>query len=171
MPRPDTSEYADPYRAYVALALEEEIVPAMRAQLVDEFALLKTAPEHEFSRRHPPYTWSIKQVVGHLIDAERIFGCRALRFARGDATPLPGFDENSYVELGEFDRRSPADLLAELDTVRQSQLFLFENLTDDAWDRRGLASGHEVSVRALAYIMVGHVRHHLAIVRKRLSST
>ncbi len=169
MPRPDTSEYADPYRAYVALAREEDIVPAMRSQLVDEFALLKTAPEDEFSRRHPPYTWSIKQVVGHLIDAERIFGCRALRFARGDATPVPGFDENPYVELGEFDRRSPADLLAELDTVRYSHLFLFENLSDEAWKRRGVASGHEVTVRALAYIMVGHVRHHLAIVRKRLS--
>jgi DinB family protein len=169
MARPDTSEYADPYRAYVALAQEVEIVPAMRAQLADEFGLLKTAPAAEFARRHPPYTWSIKQVVGHLIDAERIFGCRALRFARGDATPVPGFDENPYAELGDFDRRSPADLLAESDSVRHSHLFLFENLADEAWDRRGVASGHEVSVRALAYIMVGHVRHHLAIVRKRLS--
>jgi DinB superfamily len=97
MPRPDSSEFAEPYRAYVALATEDEILPALRAQLVHEFAPLKTIPEAEFSRRHPPYTWSIKQVVGHLIDAERIFGCRALRFARGDATPVPGFDENPYA--------------------------------------------------------------------------
>ena len=82
---------------------------------------------------------------------------------------MPGFDENPYVTFGDFDRRSPADLLAEFDTVRRSHLFLFANLTADAWDRRGVASGHEVSVRALAYIMVGHVRHHLAIVRKRLA--
>jgi hypothetical protein len=169
MPRPDTSEYAEYYGTYVALATEGEIVPAMRAQLALEFAPLKTAPEQEFSRRHPPYTWTIKQVVGHLIDSERIFGYRALRFARGDTTPVPGFEQNPYVECGEFDRRSPSNLLAELETVRQSHLFLFENLTDQAWDRRGVASGHEVSVRALAYIMLGHVRHHLAIVRKRLS--
>jgi hypothetical protein len=171
MSRPDTTEYADFYRGYVSLAPEVEILPTLRTQLTDEFALLKNAPEAEFSRRHPPYTWTIKQVLGHLIDAERIFGCRALRFARGDAAPLPGFDENPYVELGKFDQRSPADLLAEIETVRRSHLFLFENLTDDAWDRRGIASGNEVSVRALAYIMVGHVRHHLAIVRKRLSLT
>jgi hypothetical protein len=169
MPRPGSSEFAEPYRGYVDLAPEDEILPALRAQFVHEFALLKTAPEAEFSRRHPPYTWSIKQVVGHLIDAERIFGCRALRFARGDATPVPGFDENPYVHYGEFDRRSPVNLLAEFDSVRHSHLFLFENLADEAWDRRGVASGHEVSVRALVYIMVGHVRHHLAIVRKRLS--
>src|SRR4051812_32331566 len=169
MPRPSSSEYADPYSSYVALVPEAEIVPAMRAQLVLEFALLKTTPEAELSRRHPPYTWTIKQVVGHLIDAERIFGCRALRFARGDRAPLPGFDENRYVELGDFDRRSPSDLLSEFDIIRHSHLFLFANLSAEAWDRRGVASGHEVSVRALAYIMVGHVRHHLAIVRKRLS--
>jgi DinB superfamily len=169
MPRPDSSEFAEPYRTYVALATEDEILPALRTQLVHEFAPLKTIPEAEFSRRHPPYTWSIKQVVGHLIDAERIFGCRALRFARGDATPVPGFDENPYVDFGDFDRRSPADLLAEFEIVRHSHLYLFANLTTDAWDRRGVASGNEVSVRALAYIMVGHVRHHLAIVRKRLS--
>jgi hypothetical protein len=169
MPRPDASECGDYYRAYVALAPEEEIVPALRSQLVEEFALLRSAPEAEFPRRHPPYTWSIKQVIGHLIDAERIFGYRALRFARGDTAPLPGFEEKPYVEHGEFDRRPPADLLAELETVRQSHLFLFENLTDQAWERRGVASGQVVSVRALAYIMVGHVRHHLAIVRRRLS--
>jgi hypothetical protein len=169
MPRPDTSEYADYYGRYVALATEDEILPVLRAQLVHEFAPLKAVPEAEFSRRHPPYTWSIKQVIGHLVDAERIFGYRALRFARGDTSPLPGFDENPYVEHGEFDRRSPADLLDEFEIVRHSHLFLFASLTADAWNRRGIASGNEVSVRALAYIMVGHVRHHLAIVRKRLS--
>jgi hypothetical protein len=169
MPQPDGSEYADFYRGYVSLVPEDEILPALRAQLVHELAPLQTVPEAEFSSRHAPYTWTIKQVVGHLIDAERIFGCRALRFARGDASPLPGFDENPYVEHGDFDRRSPADLLAEFEIVRHSHLFLFANLTADAWNRRGIASGHEVSVRALAYIMVGHVRHHLAIVRKRLS--
>ena len=169
MPRPGSSEYAEPYRPYVALVPEAEILPVMRAQLVSELAPLRTVPEAEFSRRHAPYTWTIKQVLGHLIDGERIFGCRALRFARGDRAPLPGFDENPYVELGDFDRRSPADLLSEFDIVRHSHLFLFANLSAEAWDRRGVASGYDVSVRALAYIMVGHVRHHLTIVRKRLS--
>jgi uncharacterized damage-inducible protein DinB len=170
MRRPDPTEYSRYYSKYVALVVEEDILAAMRSQLAESLALLRDLPDEQLCRRHPPYTWSIKQVVGHLIDTERIFGYRALRFARGDSTPLSGFDESPYAQHGEFDRRTGADLLAELETVRRSHVLLFENLTDSAWDRRGLASGNEFSVRALAYMIVGHERHHVGIVRQRLSS-
>lgn len=106
-------------------------------------------------------------MVGHLIDAERVFGFRALVFARGERAPFPGFDEEEYVAEAAFEERTLGDLLAELDTVRQGHLFLFRGLRPAAWLRRGTASGSPVSVRALAAIMVGHLRHHLAVVRER----
>src|SRR5262249_8083458 len=127
-------------------------------------------PGAEGPARPPPYTWSIKEVVGHLADTERVMGYRALRFARGDATPLPGFDENEYAKIANFDRLPLPALVSELDVVRRSHLILFPNMPADAWDRGGEANQNHVTVRALAYILVGHGRHHTAIVRKRLAS-
>jgi len=169
MPRPDPSEYAPYYERYVALVPEHEILTSMRSDLAETVSFLSGVPEEESCLRHPPYTWSVKEVVGHLTDSERIFGYRALRFARDDSTPLPGFDENSYARVAEFDRQPLRDLLAEFEAVRRSHLSLFGNLTDVAWTRRGTANGNGVSVRALAYIIVGHQRHHVAILRRRLS--
>jgi len=168
MPRPDPSEYAPYYEKYVALVPEHEILTPMRSDLAETVSFLSGVPEEESCLRHPPYTWSVKEVVGHLTDSERIFGYRALRFARADSTPLPGFDENAYARVAEFDRQSLADLVAEFEAVRRSHLSLFGNLPDVAWTRRGIANGNDVSVRALAYIIVGHQRHHVAILRHRL---
>ena len=170
MPRPARSEYAPYYETYVSLVPEDEILRAMQSELVRTVDFLKGVSDREASICHPPYTWTAKQVVGHLTDAERIFGYRALRIARGDSTPLPGFDENAYVQTAQFDQHPLAGLVAEFQTVRQSQLSLFENLPGDAWDRQGIANGDGVSVRGLAYIIVGHERHHMAILRRRLSS-
>ena len=169
MARPDPSEYAAYYETYVKLVPEEDILEAMRSELASTVEFLTSVSDREASICHPPYTWTAKQVVGHLTDAERIFGYRALRIARGDSTPLPGFDENAYVQTAQFDQHAVLDLVAEFQTVRQSQLSLFENLPTAAWNRRGIASGDQVSVRALAYIIVGHERHHTAILRQRLS--
>jgi hypothetical protein len=131
--------------------------------------LLQDVTETEAETRHPPYTWSIKEVVGHLVDSERIFGVRALRFARQDSTHLPGFDENDYVRSARFDARTLASLVQEFELVRRSHLLFFRGLEDDAWLRSGVANGHSVSVRALASIIAGHERHHVNILRKRLS--
>jgi uncharacterized protein (TIGR03083 family) len=169
MPRPSPTEYATYYGQYVELVPEDDVLAALQAQLDDLLALLRAVPEDQGNVRHPPYTWSVKEVVGHLTDTERVFGYRALRFARGDATPLPGFDENAYARAAESDRRPLANLVAEFETVRRSHLALFRNLPDVAWSRRGLANDNAVSVRALAYIIVGHARHHTAILRRRLS--
>ncbi len=105
MARPETSEYASHYGTYVTLVPEVDIVAAMRSELAQTMALLNGTADHDASVCHPPYTWTIKQVVGHLTDCERVFGYRALRFGRGDSTPLPGFDENNYARFAESDQR------------------------------------------------------------------
>jgi hypothetical protein len=169
MPRPDLDEYASYYVNYVNLVPEEDILAALRSESASTRAFLDGVPEGEAGRKHPPYTWTVREVVGHMIDAERIFGYRALRFARGDETPLPGFDENAYAESAESDHRPLADLAAEFQAVRLSNLALFAGLSESAWSRRGVANGQPVSVRGLAYILVGHERHHGAILRKRLA--
>jgi hypothetical protein len=169
MSRPDPTEYAAYYGKYLALVPEEDVLAAMQAQWVKTLAVLGACPEEEANARHRPYTWTVKQVVGHLTDSERVFGYRALRVARGDATPLPGFDENAFAAAGDFDRRTLSDLAAEFEAVRRSHLLLFGSLPDAAWVRRGVANGSEISVRAIAYIIVGHERHHAGILRKRLA--
>jgi hypothetical protein len=168
MARPEASEYARSYENYIRLVPEEDVVEAMRSELARTLEVLRAVPEDESLRRHPPYSWSIRQVVGHLSDSERVFGYRALRFARGDATPLPGFDENVYAAAAQSDRIALSDLADEFEGLRRSHLGLFAGLPEDAWDRRGVANQAEISVRALAYAVVGHERHHMGIVRKRL---
>ena len=168
MPRPAPTDFAPYYGKYLDLVPEDDILPALATQLAEVLPVLRAVSEATGLVRHPPYTWSIKQVVGHLSDCERVFGYRALRFARGDATPLPGFEENDYAREGDFDRVPLADLVSEFEAVRRSHVWLFRNLPAAAWDRAGEANGSRVTVRAAAYILVGHVRHHLAIVRKRI---
>jgi hypothetical protein len=169
MHRPGPTEYAPAFAGYVALVPEEEVLAALETQLDDLLTLLRTVPEEQASVRHPPYTWSIKEVVGHVTDAERIFAGRALRFARSDPAPLPGFDENDYVRGARFDRLPLGDLVSEFEAVRRANLWLFRNLPDAVWSRTGEANGNVVSVRALAYIIAGHARHHTAILRQRLA--
>jgi hypothetical protein len=169
MPRPNSTEYAPYFEAYIALVPEDDIVATMEAQLKEMQPFLQGVPESQGNVRHPPYTWSIKEVVGHLTDTERIFAYRALRFARGDATPLPGFDENAYVRAAEFDRTPLGELVSEFDSVRRSNLSLFRHFSEEVWTRQGTANGKAISVRALAYNIVGHARHHMAILRRRLS--
>ncbi|MDG3004961.1 DinB family protein [Paludisphaera mucosa] len=165
-PKPDES--MSHFGDYIALVPEDDVLPALRSELAATLASLSGLDDAEAMRRHPPYTWSIKEVVAHLIDAERVFGYRALRFARSDATPLPGFDENLYAQTSGADARPLADLLDEFEALRRSHVRFFEGLSPEAWDRRGVASDATISVRALAYVIVGHERHHATIVRRRL---
>ena len=170
MQRPDKTEHAAFYSKYIDLVPETDVLAAMAAQLDDALALWRSVSEAQGDVCHPPYTWTVKQVIGHLTDGERIFGYRALRFARGDATPLPGFEENDYAKSGGYERLALADVVSEFEAVRRSSLWLFRNLPEAAWARAGDANGNRISVRALAYILVGHVRHHGGILRKRLAA-
>jgi hypothetical protein len=166
--RPAPDEFAPFYAGYVArIADDEDIVAVLADQhrvVLDRCAGI---PESRGEFRYAPGKWSVKEIIGHLSDSERIFACRALRFARGDPAQLPGFDENEYVPAMAAGRRGVADLAAEWGDVRRASLSLFRHLPAEAWLRRGVASGRPVSVRALAYVIAGHVRHHLDVLAER----
>ena len=165
--RPAADEYAPYYGKNVALVPESEAVPALERQLEDMLALLRGLVEAQGLLRYAPGKWSVKQVVGHLIDSERVFAYRAMRFARADTTALPGFDENAYVDAASFDRLPLRTLVDELEAVRRSTLAMFRGFDADAWLRRGSANDQEISVRALAFIIAGHGWHHAGILRER----
>ncbi|MFL5617942.1 MAG: DinB family protein [Gemmatimonadaceae bacterium] len=167
--RPEASEYASFYHGYVAAVPEGDIVELLRTGGRELVEALGRIAEDRGGFRYGPEKWTIREVIGHLIDAERIFAYRALRVARGDRTPLASFAENDYVKTAGSDARTIADLTRELGAVREATVLLFESLPDDAWGRSGVASGKDVSLRALAYITAGHARHHLRILRERYS--
>jgi hypothetical protein len=169
MPRPTPDEHAPYHENYLSQIPESDILSALRNDRVELLALLHDVSDDVALVHHAPYTWSIKQVLGHINDAERIFAYRALRIARGDSTPLPGFDENQYAITGEFDQISIANLVREFDLIRGSSIALFEQLPESAWKNRGIVNNHELTVNALAFILAGHVRHHLKILTRRLS--
>ncbi len=170
MPRialPAADEYAPYYGRYIGLLPPDDVLETLEAQAASTAALLAATAEGRGTFRYADGKWSVKEVVGHVTDAERVFACRALRFGRADTTALPGFDENLYVPAGRFDRRTLADLAAELAAVRAATLALFRGFDDEALLRRGTASGHGVSVRGLAAIIAGHERHHVGLLRER----
>jgi len=165
--RPSASEHNVYYQPYVAEVPEGDLLDILAAQRDSTAVVLAAIPEAKAGYRYAPEKWSIKEVIGHISDAERVFAYRALRIARADVTPLPGFDENAWVPAAGFDRRTLADLAAELRAVRESTLALFRGFDPGAWSRLGTASGHPVSVRALAWILTGHERHHLRVLHER----
>ena len=165
--RPDASEYPSFYAGYVASVPADDILTALRNGRDELAAALGTIPESKGGYRYAEGKWTVRTLIGHMIDAERIFSYRALRLARGDATPLPGFEEKQYAETAGSDARTVADLAAEMLDVRASTIRLFESLPDDAWVRRGTVNNGEVSVRALGYITAGHARHHLNVLRDK----
>ena len=165
--RPDATEYAPFFHGYVTAVPEGDVVELLRSGGHELLETIRRIPEDRGGHRYGPDKWTIREVIGHLIDAERIFTYRALRFARGDQTMLPGFDENEFVKTAGSDQRTLSDLARELAAVRESTVLLFESLPDDAWIRKGNANGRDMSVRALAYVAAGHPRHHLRILRER----
>ncbi len=167
--RPAANEYATFYANYVALATEADVLAALSAQLDETLSLLRGRSEETANTRHAPYTWSVKQVIGHVTDADRVFGHRAFRFSRNDPTPLPAFDENAYTNNAPFDACPLGELLDEFEHIRRANILLFRHLPAEAWSRTGIASNNPVTVRALAYIIVGHTRHHVNILHKRLA--
>ncbi len=166
--RPGAGEYDSAFAGYVARLEDGESVVAVLSDQIDGvFEPLRADPES--SRRLPlrPGKWSIKEVIGHLSDTERVFAYRALRIGRGDSTALPGFDDQSYVTEMRAESRSLADVTGEWRATRSATLSLFRGFPTAAWDRLGSASGHTISVRALAYIIAGHTRHHLEVIDAR----
>jgi uncharacterized damage-inducible protein DinB len=165
--RPDTNEYAPYYQKYVSLVPAGDIIETLQSQSTDTLSLLRSVSEERASSRYEPGKWSVKEVVGHIIDSERIFSYRALRFARDDRTPLPGYEQDDYARTGNFDARTLADLATDFESARASTIALLRSFDGDAWQRRGAANDNEVSVRALAHIIAGHELHHVGILRER----
>ncbi len=165
--RPAESEFVPYYGKYVQLVGDGNVVAILEKEIAETLAFLANIPESRRSFRYAPDKWSINEVVGHMIDTERVMSHRALRFARNDRTPLPGFEQDDYVPAAKFDEYPLSELAKELAAVRQATCYLFRHITDDASLRTGVANGAEVSVRALAYIIAGHELHHRNVLRDR----
>ena len=164
---PDRTEAADYYFTYIEQVADGDIRTTLKAQLPETVAILSGVPEDRSLHRYAPEKWSIRQVVSHLNDTERMFVFRALWFARGFDTPLPSFDQNIAIATADADARSLASHIEEFRGVRAATIGFFDNLPAEAWMRRGIASDNPFTVRALAYITAGHVAHHMRILRER----
>jgi hypothetical protein len=167
MERPREDEYAPFYARYVALVPETDILGALEQQIEEIRRLAASVPPERETWRYAEGKWSVREVLGHLVDGERVFGYRAFCFSRGETAPLPWFDENEYVGAARSDAIALPELAEELALVRQSNLVVLRRLEPSHWTRVGTASGHLVSVRALAWVMAGHPRHHVNILRER----
>lgn len=160
MNRPETHEFDPYYNTYISLVDGNEVLSILETQPADLRALFSRMPEERGTFAYAEGKWTIKEVLSHIIDGERIFGYRILRISRGDTTPIEGFEQDGYIENSNANNRCIAELIDEFDLQRRSNLLLLNNLSDEASRRMGTASEKPVSVRALAYISAGHVTHH-----------
>jgi len=165
--RPSDTEYAAYFSRYVTLVPEPDILTVLVRQPADLSKILATVSAERERFRYAAGKWSIREVAGHLIDAERVFGYRAFCISRGERVSLPKFDENAYVAESRYDEYLLGDLLAEFALVRNTNLAFLSHLMDQEWTRIGSASNIPVSVRALAWIMAGHVRHHCNVLQEK----
>jgi uncharacterized damage-inducible protein DinB len=164
--RPAPDEFAPYYGRYIDL-VPDDVLRALRDNGEETRRLLSSLTDAKADHRYAPGKWSVKEVVGHITDGERVFSYRAMRFARNDETPLPGFDENRYVEESGFESRSLSSLIDEFRATRAASIAFFENLDEAAWNRFGTANDVRMSVRALAFIIAGHELHHRKILIER----
>ena len=165
--RPQPAEYAPYYDRYISLIQGNDILAALDEQRRQMLLLLSGRTESDGDLRYAPEKWSLKEVLGHINDTERIMSYRALRIARGDATPIEGFEQDDYVRNGPFALRPLADLIEDYIAVRRATVSLFRNLDEAAWTRQGVANKNEMTVRALAYIIAGHELHHRRIIEEK----
>jgi hypothetical protein len=167
MNRPLETEYAPDYQGYVDQVSERDIMQVLRSEIDDLDVLLARVPAEKETYAYADGKWTIREVVGHLIDGERVFGYRALCIARGEKQNLPGFDQNDYMATAPYNQVELEDLLSEIRLARLSNIAMFRSLDEEAWNRVGTANNNQVTVRAIAFIMAGHVRHHLKVLRER----
>jgi uncharacterized damage-inducible protein DinB len=165
--RPEPGEYAPYYETYISKVKGSDILGILEAQRLQMAQLFAARSERDGNFRYATGKWTVKEVLGHVNDTERIFTYRALRIARGDQTALPGFEQDDYVRGGNFAERTLADLADEFELVRAASIALFRSLPKEGWQRRGVASEKEVTARALAFIVAGHEIHHRLILEER----
>ncbi len=165
--RPAAGEYAPYFGRYISRVPEDDVLPVLERQRTELPAVFAGVTEDRGGFRYAPDKWSVRELLGHVIDTERIFAYRALCIARGETTPLPGFEQDDYVAHAGHDRWTLAELLEDFDRVRRSDLAMLSHLDEAAVRRLGTASGNPMSVRAIAYILAGHARHHLGVLADR----
>ncbi len=161
------TEYPADVKRYIDLVPEEDIVAALEKQGRETAALLRSLSEEKAASRYAPEKWSVKTVVRHFTDGERIFGYRALAIARGEKNSLPGFEENDYAAASDADQQRIRDLADEYESVRRSTVAFYRGLSPEAWKRSGTANNNPATVRGLAYTTLGHERHHLKVLREK----
>jgi DinB superfamily len=167
MNRPSEAEYAPDYQGYINQVNESEILPVLRSQMDDLDTLLERVAAERETYRYAEGKWSIREIVGHLIDGERVFGYRAFCIARGEKQNLPGFDQDDYLLTAPYHHIELDDLLSELRLIRLGNIAMFRTLDEEAWSRVGTANENQITVRAIAFIMAGHLRHHMKVLRER----
>jgi hypothetical protein len=167
MYQPFSNEYAPYYEGYIKLVSGQNILRKLKNQLneVDDFLAEIPAEKHDYA--YADGKWTVKEVVAHLIDTERVMAYRAMRFSRNDFTPLPGFDQDFYMQNVDVSKRSFSDLVDELLLMRQANLYFFKSLTEEDYKKKGVASEREVSVGALLFIMAGHIEHHFNVLKAK----
>ena len=168
--RPQKGEYAEYFEKYISLVPSGDFLELLKEQKEDLLGLLSRLTEEQGDFRYAPGKWSIKEVIGHINDAERIFSYRLLCIARGDQTPLPSFEQDPYIKAGNFGARTLKDLLEEFSLIRESTMALVQSMDDAAWLRRGVASQREITSTAVAFVIAGHLRHHRILLEERYLS-
>ncbi len=165
---PGIDEYASFYLDYVQRASKRDDVHSALSQQIDELhSALDALTESQACFKPGPEEWSVKEVIGHINDVERVFAYRLLRISRNDPTPLPGFEQNDYVAEAGFDRYALSELVNEFEHLRRANIIAIQHMSNEAVDRRGTASGNPISARALIYMLVGHVDHHIASLHEK----
>jgi len=167
MKRPQQNEYPSYYEPYISQVSGDSVLRALEGQILTMQNILSDIPDGKEDFTYAEGKWTLKEVIGHIIDTERIMAYRALRFARNDNTELPGFDQDTYVTAGNFNDRSLYDLAHEFGVVRESNIILFKSFDEAALNRKGTANGKEITVRSLVYIVAGHAVHHLNVIKQR----
>lgn len=165
--RPPDTEYPPFFAGYVSLVPEPDVIAVLESQPAELAKLSSNVPADREKFRYAEEKWTIREVVGHIVDVERVFGYRAFCISRGEQAPLPAFDENEYITHSHYDRQRLGDLVSEFAALRDGNLRFLRQLENNDWGRLGTANNNPASVRALAFIMAGHVRHHFAVMRDR----
>lgn len=167
MNRPEKNEYAEYYHKYVEKVPQGNIVDVLDDQLNSIVNFFSRITEEKSKHRYAPGKWSIKEVLGHIMDAERVFAYRVLRFSRGDEKSLLSFDENQYISNSTYDSVPLQLIVEEFSYIRKANIRMFKNLSDEMWMKKGIASNNPVTVRGLAYIIAGHAQHHINVIEER----
>ncbi len=167
MKRPDNTEHPEYFKKYIDLVKGDNVIKTLENQVIAMQAFLSEIPEEKENYSYQKDKWTIKEVIGHIIDTERIMSYRALRFARGDKNELAGFEQEDYVKNANFNERSLYSLVHEFGVLRESNITMFKSFNENMLNNKGKASGRETSVRALIFLIAGHQAHHLGVIERK----